>query len=357
MKNIKLFLLAFALLWGALACADAGDDEYYYEDEAPAEETYSDPEESVATEEDMPEDVVSEDVVEGAVCVDVTGQIMQTLEDGGASTEEYADESVTVFEETPLVTYEVSGDQIANPSLEDVPAELEEQQSDEVTQEQIWEYYAALIPADRRNNIVQYSIFTDGVDNTLAMVSQTTTDPYTWALQVDIADTANYYSLTYTLIHEYGHLLTLGPDQVTPSEAVFNDPENVDILNEEANACPDYFPGEGCSMPDSYINAFYNEFWTEIADENMEISYEEDPDVNQELLTAFYEKYQDQFVTEYAATNPEEDITESWTFFVLNDKPAGDSIAEQKVLFFYNYPELVELRSVILSNLCTAFPK
>ena len=64
MKNIKLFLLAFALLWGALACADAGDDEYYYEDEAPAEETYSDPEESVATEEDMPEDVVSEDVVE-----------------------------------------------------------------------------------------------------------------------------------------------------------------------------------------------------------------------------------------------------------------------------------------------------
>lgn len=347
MKNIKLLLLALALLWSTLACADLGEEEFY-EEEAGVEETVA--EEPLATEEPVGE---GDAVVEGAVCVDVTGQIMQTLEEGGES----EGGSETTLEETPLVTYEVSGDQIANPTLEDAPAELQDQQSDEATQQQIWEYYITLIPAGKRSTIVEYSVFTDGVDNTLAMVSQTKTDPYTWALQVDIADTADYYSLTYTLVHEYGHLLTLGPDQVTPSEAVFNDPENVDVLNEEVAACADYFPGEGCSTSGSYINAFYNQFWTDIAEENLEISYEEDPDLNQQLLTEFYEKYQDRFVTEYAATNPEEDIAEAWTFFVLGDKPAGDGIAGQKVLFFYNYPELVELRSAILGNLCTAFPQ
>ena len=34
-----------------------------------------------------------------------------------------------------------------------------------------------------------------------------------------------------------------------------------------------------------------------------------------------------------------------------------DTIAEEKILFFYNYPELVELRSTILSNVCSAFPR
>ena len=56
-------------------------------------------------------------------------------------------------------------------------------------------------------------------------------------------------------------------------------------------------------------------------------------------------------MTDYAATNPGEDIAESWTHFVINDKPSGDSIADQKVRFFYDYPELVELRDKIRARL------
>src|SRR5215208_6090610 len=66
----------------------------------------------------------------------------------------------------------------------------------------------------------------------------------------------------------------------------------------------------------------------------------------------FYTKYPDQFVTKYAATNPVEDIAESWTEFVMRPKPLGASIAEQKVLFFYEHPELVELRHNILQGVC-----
>ena len=59
-----------------------------------------------------------------------------------------------------------------------------------------------------------------------------------------------------------------------------------------------------------------------------------------------------EFVTDYAPTSPAEDIAESWSFFVLKKKPASKTIANEKVLFFYEFPELVNLRSQIAHNLC-----
>jgi hypothetical protein len=342
MHRLKTLSVILLLLFATLACATLTSEEDF---SSVTEEPFS-------TEEPINEE---QTVAEGAICTDVTNQIMEIATSGSESSSE--GESEAVPEEATLVTYEVNGDEISNPLFEDVSSDLQEQQADETTQQQVWDYYAALIPVENRNTIIEYSIFTDGVDNTLASVTQAQTDPEAWALQVDIADTSDYYNLTYTLVHEYGHLLTLGPDQVPPSLAVFNNPEDNDIYLQELSACPDYFPGEGCANPDSYINAFYNQFWADIHAEWQEINLEEDPDLLQQGLDDFYAKYQDQFVTDYAATNPEEDMAESWAFFVLSEEPAGDTLAEQKTLFFYNYPELVELRSAILNNLCTSFPQ
>ena len=50
--------------------------------------------------------------------------------------------------------------------------------------------------------------------------------------------------------------------------------------------------------------------------------------------TAFYQKYKDQFVDDYAVTDPNEDIAETWAFFVLSPKPQGDTIADQKIVVF-----------------------
>jgi len=59
----------------------------------------------------------------------------------------------------------------------------------------------------------------------------------------------------------------------------------------------------------------------------------------------FYDAHQDQFITDYAATSPGEDIAESWTEFVMSERPAGNSTIDRKILFFYNYPELVQIRN------------
>jgi hypothetical protein len=62
-------------------------------------------------------------------------------------------------------------------------------------------------------------------------------------------------------------------------------------------------------------------------------------------------------VTEYATASPSEDIAESWAFFILSPMPDLSSIANEKLLFFYEYPNLVTLREQILTRLCAAFPK
>ena len=250
--------------------------------------------------------------------------------------------------EEALVTYDIDGNLIVNPIESTVSDDLLAYQKDIDTHQKIWVYYANLIPPEQRSTLTNFVIFTDGPDEVMAAVEQDDTDPQKWVLAVDIADAGNPQELTYTLIHEFGHLLTLNSSQVEPDTELFEDPENEALYDQAASACPQYFPGEGCSEPGSYINLFFQRFWADLFDEWDEINYVEDDDEYYELLDNFYGEHQDQFVTDYAATNPGEDIAESWTYFVLQPKPAGNSVSEEKVLFFYEFPELVELREQIV---------
>lgn len=351
--SLRLLFASLVLIFSLVACDVLLDDDDYddYDYESPetemTDEEYEEEYEGEETEQ------VEESGATGAMsCPAITNEIIDLAVYGGEGEEDLLDEELV------LITYVIEGDEIFDPAYEeDIPANLQDEQEDEDTHLQLWEYFAALIPAEQRGYFAEYAITTDGTGGTLASVAQTTYDPNLWTLNIDVADTANYYELTYTLVHEFAHVLTLGPDQVVPSLAVFNNPEDNDIYLRELSACPNYFPGEGCANADSYIDDFYYEFWEELREEWDPINLEEDEDARTEMLDEFYSQYEDRFVTSYAATNPEEDIAESFTFFVFSPKPAGDSILEEKILFFYNYPELVELRAMILNNMCNSFPE
>lgn len=340
--SLRIFFLLILLISTSLAC-NAVTGLFTIEEPEPYVP------EVVVTEEEEP--VLDPGLT---VCPLVTESILETAtqyygEDSGDETEE---ESEQIY----LVTYSVSGDQISAPHYEEVSTDLAGFQEDILSHKEIWRYYTALIPPEQRASLAEYSIVTDGAGNILAAVAQTTYDPSLWALEVDVQDSEDKLNLTYTLIHEYAHLLTLGPDQVVPSQAVFDDPANDDVYFDEVSACPDYFPGEGCSLSDSYINAFFNEFWTDIHEEWQDLNLIEHDDEYYEALDAFYFEYEDRFLTDYAATNPEEDIAETFTFFVLLPRPNGDTIAEEKILFFYRYTEIVQLRDEILSRICELDP-
>jgi len=255
-----------------------------------------------------------------------------------------------------LVAYSVTGDQIKEPVLESVPGNLKDEQKDVALQTEAWDVFTTIIPAQDRQMVVQYNVFTDGISNTLAAVDQRHDDPSKWILEIDVADLNDKNALLFTLVHEYAHLLTLDASQVIPDQQIVDDPLNLALQEEKDAACSTFFTGTGCSYQDSYINAFYNRFWVDINDEWKKIDalqYGDDDTLYFDGLYTFYKTHQDQFVDDYSTTHPDEDIAESFAYFVFSPRPTGDSIKEQKIAFFYEYPELVQLRENILNGTCS----
>jgi hypothetical protein len=278
-------------------------------------------------------------------CVDNLTQLLEESESNFLSGTELANNFT-------LVTYNVSGDAISDPELvSPIPESLEGLQQDTATQNEIWQFVVDVIPADQRTGLKRFVIFTDGVNNTLGAVEQTG-NPHDWILELDIEDATNFPNLSTTLIHEFAHLLTLNDSQVEPDYEVLNNPNDQSIYDRESASCPTYFLYGGCSLPDSYINAFFRRFWQGIFSEWQTINTETDQAVLNQKLDHFYQEHADRFVSNYAATSPEEDIAESFMYFIFEPKPSSADIGRPKVLFFYNYPEMVVLREHILGGLC-----
>ncbi len=252
-----------------------------------------------------------------------------------------------------LVSYTINNDQLEERNDIAKPNNFGQQLDERATHEAIWNFFAALIPAAKRDALVEFSVMTDGRSRILGGVRRTNADPDKWELRVDVVDARDQHELTYTLLHEYGHLLTLNASQVAFDPSVFQDSE----YERARAACPNYFSGDGCSLPESYLNGFFLRYWSSFFEEWQEIDRAKDDPAYREMLHVFYETYGDQFLTEYAAPSPEEDVAESWAFFVLSPKPELTSIANEKILFFYEFPELLQLRQEILTRLCTAFPQ
>ncbi len=248
-----------------------------------------------------------------------------------------------------IAVYEVDGDEITLVSEgEDISEEFEYLVDDTETHEMIWEYFVNAIPLQSRDMVVRFEIFTDGYDGTLAAVERSQENLDEWVLFVDPLDSFDElgeptFDFPYTMVHEFGHLLTLNSEQIDSKPLIF------DVGWDEAveECYPNYFVPEGCTFDNSYLNLFFKRFWTDIYEEWDEIQYIWDDTEYYEALDQFYYDYEERFITSYAATNPGEDIAESWAFFVLEDKPEGNSIADQKVLFFYEFDELVKLRKLI----------
>jgi hypothetical protein len=250
-----------------------------------------------------------------------------------------------------LVTYKVEGDRILEPDILWVPSEYKAYQQDTASHERVWEYFISLIPAEQRKWITEYTIFTDGSSNTLAWVGQVEYDDNSrWELGVDILDSADPIYLTQTIIHEVAHLLTLNSDQIVQNEDFIYTPF------QNKAVCPQFISTEGCSTPQSYINKFYQDYWTGIYEDWMKIVYNANASNEEELFKAvdeFYAKYTDQFARAYAATNIKEDMAVSFEHFILEPRSTGNGIIARKMRFFYYYPELVALRKQMIQGMCS----
>lgn len=184
----------------------------------------------------------------------------------------------------------------------------------------LWAQVNALLPEGALDGFSRFTVFTDGLDETLAYVSPLDDTGTRWELAVDPADAGELDWFTETVLHEYTHYLTLNDTQ-----ADYGAPESGARYCEEGMV----------ARSGSYLDDFYHTFWTDYLHDRLA-----NPD-----SYGFYLRHQADFVTDYASTDPSEDIAESFTYFVLWDAPEGDAVWEEKLNFFYRYPELVEFRT------------
>jgi len=252
-----------------------------------------------------------------------------------------------------IIRYKVSPDRLSLELLVApvVPEYLKKYQDNRDLHQRIWRYYTEIFPEMQSLQITYVVFFTDGQRNTLAYIRELN---HVWSLYIDLQDFNSQYDTTETLIHEYGHLLTMNDSQVTlPKLHYFKEWTRKDF-DREAESCTDFFTGSECASPGSYIEEFGHRFWkADIYNEWIDAVFlpralKKDKDV----LTEFYEKHQDYFVSRYAAADPLEDLAETWTAFVLEPKPTSETLAGQKVLFFYEYDEMVQAREKIIQGIC-----
>ena len=194
---------------------------------------------------------------------------------------------------------------------------------------QVWDFLCTILPPAARTKISEFNLFTDGYSNVLAYTSPIhpedgTTDNTRFSINIDYYDVydengipRDWSKLTYTILHEYGHVLLEDETQIDLS------------IGKDTHDPAGFIPG-------SFRAEFYDTFWREI---------DTGTGVND------YEQHPDHYVSRYGANYFHEDIADTFAVFVLGAKPENNTVAEQKLLFFWDHAEMVTLRQEIRHNL------
>lgn len=165
-----------------------------------------------------------------------------------------------------------------------------------------------------------------------------------WSLTINLGAVTDPSQLTGVLIHEYGHLLTLSATQQSPS--AYSVADGTATL-----ACTTVITlQDGCALDDSYLAAWYQQFWTPYG-----ASAPSAENVSADIGNSWYQAHSGDFVDQYAATNPFEDIAESFMAYVLDDSAASGT-AQAKLAFFDHYPELATVRAQIRATFAGTLP-
>jgi len=190
---------------------------------------------------------------------------------------------------------------------------------------EVWNLWVRMVGADvAGETIIRYRAGDAPDSDTLAYVYQDTNPQY-WSLAVNLATADDPQLLVATLIHEYAHVFSF-------DEGGFDRTDT---------SCDTLELFEGCANEGSYLYQFYDAFWAGYGDA-LDVE-----NVDEDAAYEFYLANEEDFVSDYAATNLGEDFAESFMTFVIEDVPEGDTVVAQKLQYFTDYSELVDLREHI----------
>lgn len=185
--------------------------------------------------------------------------------------------------------------------------------------QKLFDLFTAVVGEVAVNKYVdEWRVFNNKNDDLGAYVelmSTTVSGPRNWIVGVNMADydfsaTKSFANL---FVHEYGHIL-------------FYD------------------------KPD-FVARYKNNFWTTTDVKHSEKINKVDGEERLDLTQDYYEKNSQRFVSDYATVSVDEDMAETFVYFIREDKPPGNTIRDQKIRIFYQEPDLVGVRTKIRANL------
>ncbi len=160
---------------------------------------------------------------------------------------------------------------------------------------------------DRKRDLAAY----------VELVSRRTNDPIDWIMGINRegfnSDPVVVRSFANLFIHEYGHIL------------FYEKPE--------------------------FEKNYRTDFWTSSDEEHKENLKQVKADRQFQVARNYFEENRNRFVSEYATNSVNEDMAETFIYFVREDKPQTTTVRDRKILAFYQEPELVEIRTQIRNNL------
>jgi hypothetical protein len=174
----------------------------------------------------------------------------------------------------------------------------------------LWDEVSELSPDTLTDTYIDtFEVYNDAASDTLAFVVDEDGNGK-WAIGINLAthNQTDVREQKSTLIHELAHIITLNNDQI----------------DKNIWTCQAYETSEWCMKSNSYLNAFVSKFWWK----NTELDYREGD-----------------FVSEYASSSPEEDIAESFAFFIIENDFSGTTTRDQKMRFFSTYLDLMKIRN------------
>jgi len=195
-----------------------------------------------------------------------------------------------------------------------------------------------VLPTQYRDYINQFVVFADHPEEIAAYVAVSSDGRNTtWMYGVsaeEINHAATSESSIELMVHEFAHIFSL--DQQLASQT-------------PGSNCPGLYTDLACFSPGSYLGEFVTDFWDErLLAELVDAKDSRSPD--RELLQ-FYERYESEFVSDYAATDPSEDFAESFAWYVLDEPVRQGTVAADKVDFMDQFQIIRSYKKHIQSQL------
>ena len=171
----------------------------------------------------------------------------------------------------------------------DVEGDVLSDQSADPAHREVWTRVNEILPADTHPEISRFraidAVKSGGVDG---LIYASNSDRTEWELMLDTTNAYGKQELDRTIIHEFAHLLTLRIAQI-PVES-------------SEDGCAVYAPPEGCPARDSYLYAYFSEFWAGYSTDDY--SAEEKGEGGDCVADCARRFDTGEFVTEYAVLIP-----------------------------------------------------